>query len=254
MFPKLCTIPLILSVAACGGSTSVPFRTITESSVSNASLSFEIDRFSIPDQITFDPNPETDAALTFLRVPARDLNGFEAYETADGTGIFLRSGTDNSAVATIVTDGSVAEGFVGSIIARNSPTDLPVSGTASYTGDYAGILTADATGNRIDTVTGDVDLTIDFGTELISGTISNRALSDGRSLEDEILAPASTIVDGATTGFVYPDNPGGDETASGGFAALVAGPNAEEIVGYAQLEYTIDDVAVTENGSFRASR
>lgn len=254
VFYKLCTASLVLSLAACGGSTSVPFRTISTNTISNATLAFEVDRLTVPGQITFDPNPETDAALTFLRVPARDLNGFEAYETTDGSGIYLRSGTENSAVVTIVTDGSVTEGYVGSIAARNSATDLPLSGTASYAGNYAGILTADATGDRIDTVTGDVALDANFGTGLISGMISNRALSDGSSLVDENLLPASTIVDGGISGFTYPDIPGGEDTTSGGFAALVAGPNADEIVGYAQLEYEVDDVAVTENGAFRASQ
>ena len=253
---KLTIMALPIALMACGGSGSgaVPFRTIDMHIISNVQLEFDVDRETVPGQIIFDPDPKTDASLTFVRAADQDLNGFEAYLTEDGSSIYLRSGTEDSVVVTIITDPSVAEGFNGSIIAHNSSTNLPLSGSADYAGDYAGILTANATGQRVDTVTGDVALVMDFDTALISGTISNRALSGGQGLVDQILRPDSTIAEGGTSGFIYPDIPGRDDISSGGFAALVAGPDAGEIVGYTRLDYAIGEVDVTENGAFRASR
>lgn len=245
-----------MSLAACGGSGSspLPFRTLSTATVTNATLDFEINRLTVPGQIIFDPNPETKADLIFSRTPDEDLNGFEGYLTADGSSIYLRSGSPNSAVATIISDQSVAEGFVGSIIARNVPTELPLSGSADYSGDYAAILTAETTGDRIGAVTGDVDLVADFETGLVAGTVSNRQLSNGRSLNNETLVAETTGVDGGTYGSVQPDIPNGEDFRTGDYALIIAGPNAEEIVGYTNLSYAIGPVSLIERGAFRASR
>lgn len=240
-------------LTACGGSTSVPFRTISESTVSNATLGFTVDRSSVPGQISFDPNPQTETLLTFVRKTDRDLNGFEGYATADGSGIYLRSGSENSSVAIIVSDQTVAEGFGGTVIARNAPTDLPLAGTANYSGDYAALVTNETTGDHVTTITGDVALTADFEAALVSGTISDRQLANGEALADLTLdADGNTLADGVTTGFTSGGNLDGAEPQNGFYSAMIAGSTADEIVGAVKLSHTTDDGGLIEYGAFAA--
>jgi hypothetical protein len=242
-----------LVLAACGGSTSVPFRTISERTVSNASLGFTVDRLSVADQISFDPNPETETALTFVRDTDRDLNGFEGYATADGSSIYMRSGSGNSSVAVIVSDQTVAEGYAGTVIARNAPTDLPLSGTASYTGDYAALVTNEATGEHVTTITGDVALTAEFENFSVSGIIDDRQFASGETLADLTLITSGVpFVDGVSTGFTSGGNASGTEAVDGFFSALIAGPSAGEVVGSVRLNHETDDADLIEHGAFVA--
>ncbi len=251
MLLRLTALPVALSLTACGGSTSVPFETISESTVSNATIGFEVDRTSVPGQINFDPNPATETSLTFVRDVRRDLEGFEGYATEDGSSVYLRSGSGNSSIAVIVSDQTVAEGYAGTIIARNAPTDLPLSGTARYTGDYAALVTNEATGDHVTTITGDVALIAEFENLSVSGTIRGRQLESGETLADLTLTPdGPPFVDGVSTGFTSGGNLAGTEAVSGFFSAMIAGPTADEVVGSVKLNHETTDADLIEYGAF----
>ncbi len=161
-------------------------------------------------------------------------------------------------------------GFRGFIYQRNGGVNLPTTGTAIYTGDYAGVRVYQGV-QSLDYVTGDAEMVIDFedfddalGTTL---RIRNRRLYDlnGNDVSSEYL---DALMDDNTNGIrptatngtddALPDiapvirNNGGDSNgeivngvytqlyqiddtptrlSDGEYYAIVAGENADEVVG-----------------------
>ena len=162
----------------------------------------------------------------------------------------------------IVRTGSfVNYGFGGFIYQRNVPVTLPTSGQAAYSGKYAGLRDF-ATHTGIEFTSGDMNLFIDFDDfnngAGVQGYVTNRAIFDvnGNDITDDVLAALTTnsgtsqtvlptivfsvaagVMDanGEMTGAVssnYTVDGGATQVLeTGNYYGIVAGDNAEEIVG-----------------------
>ena len=147
-------------------------------------------------------------------------------------------------------------GGAGAFFSRTSQTDLPTSGTAMYTGDYAGVLRLVENGllgtSTAGLVSGDVDLTADFGANAISGTITNRVRrrtdSNVASLlhfaSDITIDPSTINPDGSfdlnlSGGAIGPiGSPAKLKTASAHLGkGLISGPTGNEVVGGISLTH-----------------
>jgi hypothetical protein len=162
----------------------------------------------------------------------------------------------------IVRTGSFVDyGFGGFIYQRNVSVTLPQSGQAAYAGKYAGLRDF-ATHSGIEFTSGDMNLFIDFDDfnngAGVRGYVYNRAIFDvnGDDVTDDVLAAltedsgvsqtvlptlvfsvAAGVMDanGEMTGGVsssYTDDGGATQVLeTGNYYGIVAGDDAEEIVG-----------------------
>ncbi len=204
------------------------------------------------------------------------LNGFNVYENNNVTERRAykalhgnsKSGKTN---ISIVKTGSYSDiGFGGFIYERDGSVTLPISGQATFTGNYAGTRVFDgATGQQY--TTGSAFLEVDFNTinrdEAVEGIIFDRQVFDldGNLVNlvdgDDVAYALPTLVlengflteAGETTGGVVSTLDGSD-FESGNYYAVLAGDNAEEIAGIILITSTDPSSSVTieETGGFFA--
>ncbi len=109
------------------------------------------------------------------------------------------------------------------VFSRTAPTQLITSASAQYEGDYAGLITErnilSTTDDVNHLVTGDVSLTANFDASIISGTITNRVVSDSRT---GVAAPGYSASDVTLVTSTIGDD-GVFSAASGGGALTIAG-------------------------------
>lgn len=149
-------------------------------------------------------------------------------------------------------------GLAGPFHARLSDTQLPSEGSATFTGDYAAIVERDLNFNFF--VKGAAAFSADFGTNTISGTITNRADSTEprATFADIALAPAA-IVNGSfagTAGGGAGTGALGTTVQPGAYAGLFTGANGQELVGGIVIahETVATRTPLTEHGAFIAER
>jgi hypothetical protein len=174
-------------------------------------------------------------------------------------------------------------GFGGFVLRRNSGVTLPTDGQAAYQGDYGGL--RDFIGRSgLEYVTGDMDVAIDFRDfndgDAVQGFVRNRRIFDtaGNDITGTVLAAWAANPDVNQTTLptlVFTVGPGvidrngelrGDIGSAirktdgglegfeeGKFYGVVAGDNADEIVGVIVVEAEdprSEDVTVRESGAF----
>jgi len=180
--------------------------------------------------------------------------------------------------AIVRTGTYVGYGFGGFVYERNGGVDLPTNGQAAYSGDYAGLRTFDgvAAGDRMEYTTGDVDIAIDFRDfnegRGVQGEITNRRAFDLEGnriatgprpnqlhLPDLIfdVGPGTVTDDGELTNelrsYALDDSGNPAEYETGTYYAIIAGDNADEIVGVFVVESDdprFEDVTAQETGGF----
>jgi len=124
-------------------------------------------------------------------------------------------------------------------IERTGTTDVPTSGTASYTGDYSAmnyyVTVGDPVYNYV--IHGEATLDANFNTMTISGTISNREDQDSRIYKD------ITFLESGISGGAFGGTATGGEldappstTSNGTYSGLLTGDTAGEAVGSVYLE------------------
>lgn len=194
------------------------------------------------------------------------------------------SNTGNTEFAIVRTGAYVGYGFGGFIYQRNGGVTLPTSGQATYEGDYAGLRDFDGTGG-VQYVTGDINMAIDFDDfnsgDGVRGEVSNRRIFDtaGNDVTNDVLdainaenassitalpqlifavGPGTLDENGEMVGELFSsfadDSGAAVEFESGSFYALVAGDDAEEIVGVVVVEGAVGDITARETGGFIAYR
>lgn len=181
----------------------------------------------------------------------------------------------------IVRTGTYADyGFGGFIYQRNTTVTLPTTGQATYSGDYAGLRDFAGTGG-LQYVTGEANMAIDFDDfnsgNGVSGDITNRRVydTDGNDVTDAIITAINTESDasigslptlvfaigpdtldenGELAGELFSsfvnDEGSAVEFESGTFYGLIAGDDADEIVGMVVVEGELGDVTARETGGF----
>lgn len=226
--------------------------------------------------------PFDDDNNVYVRVPGSALaNGWGAYESLqDGPGeieyfaVFRRSDSGQTQVAAAHTTqynefgygGAGAQRIVGG--APNLPTDGAIY---VFTGSYAGVrITTDTTGaNDANFVTGDAQVTADFGdfdvTGAINGRVTNRIIYDENgvalgSLGTQIVLEDTTInrddgtIDEAEAFEI--DVATGDQVREGDWSGVVAGAGGSEVAAYIVVQdgSGTTDGEVREVGGFIAAR
>ena len=144
------------------------------------------------------------------------------------------------------------------------PTSIPTTGSAVYTGDYAGFLRQDGipTNNVTNRIRGNMNLTADFGANSVSGAITNRTLHTiitntldaGNATTDVTLgaAPidAAGAFTGATTGGILV-NAATWTPPVGTYSGLISGPTGNAVVGGVSIAHFSPGLgAFTEIGGF----
>jgi hypothetical protein len=190
----------LLALAACDGNplannttTNPGTGTSGCAGVSNSTCLGEVNRF------VFDPNTDTlslnnlplDLNGTYARDNALEsaigLTGFRAYRNTSGAGNYVALYRTSGAVqaGVVGSDSFLGYGNGGVMYGSNSTAVLPVSGQATYIGDYAGIRVYEGTGTNLATLgyaTGTASTLIDFNDfdngGAIYTTVTNRVAYD----------------------------------------------------------------------------
>lgn len=199
----------------------------------------------------------------------RAIYGESRNRTSDGEPV--------TSFAIVRTGSYVGYGFGGFVYERNGGVDLPTNGQATYAGDYAGLRTFNGVeaGNRLEYTTGEANIAIDFRDfnegRGVQGTITDRRAfdlegnriatgpGDGQlQLPDLIfdVGPGSFSENGEISSglrsYAVIDGELGEYEA-GTYYAIVAGDDAEEIVGVIVVESKdprFEDVTAQETGGF----
>lgn len=193
----------------------------------------------------------TDGVSTIV-VPKSTFGTSPAFEEYYGSDTYIAYGETSSGAgyaSSIISETARAlGGVVGGAFGRLSETEMPNSGSATYTGAYEGWLGDGSDFEAYALVLGDVEMTANFDNNDISGTISNREVySEDETLDDVTLNLAS-IESGGFTGTTT----GGDLTGSAGapsqgdYSGMFVGADGQEIVGGLMIDHDGD----VEAGAF----
>lgn len=251
------------ALAACGAGTVRPFDAFTpDTAVIGTTLQ----------ETTINEVAQDDIYVNALL----DRGVFEGIRN-DGFTKLGYVGTSTSGGSTALAIGSQTEAphFGATAFQRNVETTAPEEGTATYTGDYVGVLRHLYAGAYYDPyetnstpamVGGNVTLTADFDTSEISGLITERGWydpEDGTRRDIEFNDLTLEITDiksdnsfsGTATGgeayssYVSPE----DGTASDGqYRGLISGDTGQETVGGVSLRQNYGNQNYLELGVFIA--
>ena len=144
-------------------------------------------------------------------------------------------------------DGSQYGGYLS-----GAPGDLPTSGTATFSGQYAGEIFAEFGGIYVD---GDVDFDANFSDATFSGVISNRLLSYAQSGADNALFANDIYLAGSIEDSGFVTGSAFNATADGDINGVIYG-DGDGVVGTIVLTQFNSlwgsAVSITESGTFSA--
>lgn len=174
--------------------------------------------------------------------------------------------TSNSRIGVVSEDGNDGNGGIFFQNLAAAPL-IPTTGSASYTGDYAGLLRSetDLSATILTLVKGDASVTVNFANSSVSGRISGRqalqpsnaAVLSTVQLSDVVLQNGVLDVTGAINGSVTGGQSSvGPWTGEGGnFGGQLTGPFASEAIGGVEIDYTLNGTQqLKEIGAFQTSR
>lgn len=201
--------------------------------------------------------------------------------------IYAVSPSGRTEFAIVRTGAYIPYGFGGFVYQRNGSVTLPTTGQAQYTGRYGAVRDFDGRGG-LEYATGDMVVAIDFqdfdAGNAVQGVVRNRAIFDanGNDITADVLTaltaetqvtqsrlptlvftvgPGVMDVNGEIVGEIQSNIVGSGGAAeafeTGKYYAIVAGDNAEEVVGVIVVEADdprYDGVKVRETGGFLLSR
>ncbi len=148
------------------------------------------------------------------------------------------------------------KGLEGTYHTRLGDTQLPTGGSASYSGEYAAILTTTVNTVYGPVLRGDVTLDANFADNTISGLITERRAVNGIvNLEDTELRPGmigNGAFSGETSGGRALGTPFITRVGDGSYQGLFTGPDGEEAVGSVVIPHMFGSAQMTERGAFVA--
>ena len=174
------------------------------------------------------------------------LPEFVAYRMISSSGQTSAKLNIRTSVANVPGYSTISDASFGSRYARHTNTEIPSSGTATMHGRYIGALSddrlipANAHANAHLAIYGDVELTVDFAEESISGLISNRQVFEQSVpefettiVDDLVLTKTDIANDGsysaATSGGRH--RPSATTSATGTYTGIISGAYATETAG-----------------------
>ncbi|MEZ5911851.1 MAG: hypothetical protein R3D84_06135 [Paracoccaceae bacterium] len=206
------------------------------------------------------------------------MNGFRVYantntsERRDYQALYGASPSGGARAVIVRTGDYRGYGFGGFIFERDMRASLPSSGSATYSGNYAGMRTFDGSSGLTYT-RGDLELEVDFldftnQRATMEGFISNREEYDtaGNYLGDlPVMVLATAYADGSgafesdvTTHRINPTTTLEELDSQGKYYGVIAGPDADELVGIVvvQGDFPNDPTGLTfqEAGAFFGTR
>lgn len=218
---------------------------------------------------------DPDSGVPINQFPHKVIYGRSTNTDSDGNPV--------TEFAIVRTGAYVGYGFGGFVYQRTGGVTLPTEGQAVYTGDYAALRDFQNSGG-LEYATGDMEIIIDFNDfnegDAVQGTVYNRRIFDsaGNDITADMLAALEAEYGGtyaalpSLTFSITPDalsaageiqgslgsnivNGDGATVAfeSGSYYAVVAGENADEIVGVIVVEADdprAEGVTVRETGGF----
>ena len=266
---------LTLSVAACGDGNPFTDGDSADGDTSPGSVFFDSEQNDglVANNVVYDAGTDTliinnipfdDPQNEYIRVTSEAFvnSGFDAYESDPAPGsaelqyfaIFRRSDSGNSQVASTTSAEYIGFGFGGAGAQRlGADPSLPRSGIYTYNGEYGAVrtvLNSVGNGDRVEYITGDVELAADFGdfddVGAVGGIVSNRILYDDTGTQIGTVAGIISLANGdidfdngaiENTTAVQLDGSGA-QVATGSWEGVFAGPNGEEIAGIVFVEGT----------------
>lgn len=182
-----------------------------------------------------------------------DTGAFAGYvNTGQASAGHLAQTSSGGGYAGVVISASLG-GMAGGEFGRIGETTLPASGSAQFTGSYAGWFVGDAGYIPANHLGGDVALMADFDSNQISGAITNRTISDSPFELEDLMLNATEINGGEFAGttsggvYTYPDA----TVSNGKYSGMIVGADGQEIVGGVTMEHDFDGVYL-EVGAFVA--
>jgi hypothetical protein len=249
------------ALSACGGITADPNATQSGENVGNLAVSYNaVDTTLIVTdgvvEYTYARDTEGDngSIAGFVRNAETAENWLDYSlrgETSSGSGeAFLVNSTENGYEA------------AATFLNRLETPNLPTSGTASFSGDYSGVVFENDDEDSVwhDIITGDATLDANFSDSTVSGSIINRD-SDLTGDRDNVTLSVSSISNGAFSGTA---SGGGGGDAGPGFSGanfvrgdgtyegMFTGADASEVIGSINIPMTSDGYSGFEMGIFIA--
>lgn len=253
------------ALSACGGNTSVPTVNVAPVTQRLGTGTVVLDYDAATKIFAVTVNGVVQSDIIFFDTSANH-GTMLGMVNSSGTKYAAVSQTDNSLVYIAATN-SAAAPFGFTVFARLTETALPTAGSATFTGDYAGIFRQSfvtPVNDVTSRVRGDVSLDANFDTATISGSITNRQLYDlngvlnvGSPVSDISMTVGSINATGGFSGNMT----GGGITnglwlpAYGNYQGLISGPTAGEIVGGVFVSHSTNGaIAYQETGGFLATK
>lgn len=253
------------ALAACGGSGTPT----TEEPTTRTAEAFDDDVIStsLPSTITVDYSQATDQ-FTFAE-DGNAVNGLVRREAQDNGmvlgfqdvsdelfGYAYRS--NNGLVAAIGGDDTGLD-FRGATIERFGEAEVPLTGAATFTGDYAGLIGRPTPIGDVDDVryliNGDATLSADFADNTVVGTITNRTVreedntSAGFSADDMTLNSTTLDDDIRFLGVATGGEIAGGSSSNGSYVGSINGL-AEEALGILTINQNFNGLDNIEWGIF----
>ena len=256
---KFAGIVAISALTACG--PDVASNTV---SVSPASGPFVGDRFTVSKTAGGDIYVDFGGGgVTYPVTNPTDIPGFVRFadqaigtdpnvvgyvvETADTVALVV--GTNTAAPTP-----TIGIAYSGAAFARSTAAEVPTTGSATYSGNYAGLISDGA--GVASVMSGNVALSANFAGSTVSGAISNReetsrdgtrgSISSPKSLDLAGIIGAAGNFSGTATGGEFAD---GTTTSGGQFVGMFGGDGGNEAVGAVTIEHQ-DGGTYTEVGVF----
>ncbi|WP_299664897.1 hypothetical protein [uncultured Ruegeria sp.] len=194
-----------------------------------------------------------------------NINGFDQFQAAGAEASALRGTTaSGSGSAMIVFSRANAHDIHGVEYERLTPGGIPVTGTATYQGEYVGLITSTSAGAAF-VVQGDATLETDFDSGSVNGRVSNRSQvvsgsDNGFFMNDLALRDGSISGNGEFRGTVTGGQAIGDtffsgsSTTTGSYGGAIVGATGNEAVGGVVIDHEFEGVTMTETGAFVASQ
>ncbi len=240
---------MLMGLAACSSSDdSIETVTVTSETVAVGSVPVDVRYDAGSDSVIYSIGGSDVATMS--REATLDRGSFEAFEDATNGHYAFRSVSASGDSA--ITVGAAEDTFniLSANYERVIDTALPVSGTATYNGDYLGLITVSGSTDLRSVVTGDMSLTANFGTSMVSGSITDRVVAgiDPLAPNDEattdMVLNATAIDDqggfsGEASGSTFTTDAGTNAYTimSGRYTGLISGATADETIGGIVITY-----------------